>query len=83
MDNLNEIRVQIELHSVEGIRQCFSQGISSNDNFREEPLIYELTSEYTRTPRFKDCVKAFVDYGLIFEDKIYTPKNVPCKYLNS
>ncbi|MCW3088959.1 MAG: hypothetical protein JWP81_28 [Ferruginibacter sp.] len=62
--------VQIELHSVEGIRKCFSKGVNPNDLFNGEPLIYELTSEYTRTPRFKDCVKAFVEYGLHFEDKI-------------
>lgn len=24
---------------------------------------------YTRTPRFKDCVKVFNDHGLVFEDK--------------
>ena len=33
------------------------------------PLIYELTSEYTRSPRFRECVRAFVDHGLKFEDK--------------
>lgn len=70
MDNLNDLIIQIELHSVEGIRQCFSHGVSPNDHFRNEPLIYELISEYTRTPRFKDCVKVFVDYGLEFDDKI-------------
>ena len=59
----------IEEHSVEGIRECFANGVSPNDNFRDEPLIFELTSEYTRTPQFKDCVKAFVDHGLIFQDK--------------
>src|SRR5688572_5976890 len=69
MGDLNELLIQIELHSVEGIAKCFSHGISPNDYFRNEPLIYELTSEYTRTPRFKDCVKAFVDYGLKFDDK--------------
>lgn len=69
MDYLNEIILQIELHSVEGIRECFSQGVNPNDHFRNEPLIFELISEYTRTSRFKDCMKAFVDYGLKFEDK--------------
>ena len=69
MGNLNEFVIQIELHSVEGIIECFSHGVNPNDYFREEPLIYELTSEYTRTPRFKHCVKAFVDYGLKFDDK--------------
>jgi hypothetical protein len=70
MDYLREIVEQIELHSVEGIRNCFQNGISPNELFRNEPLIYELTSEYTRSPRFKDCVRLFVDYGLKFDDKV-------------
>jgi hypothetical protein len=69
MDYLHKLIVQIELHAVDGIKECFSHGVSPNDYFRGEPLIYELTSEYLRTPRFKDCVQAFVDYGLEFEDK--------------
>ncbi len=64
MDYLNELVYQIELHDVEGIRDSFGHGVNPNDLFKGEPLIYELTSEYTRTPRFKDCVKLFVDFGL-------------------
>jgi hypothetical protein len=70
MDYLQKLITQIELHSVEGIKECFSNGVNPNDHFRGEPLIYELTSEYTRTSRFKDCVKAFVDAGLYLADKI-------------
>src|SRR5215204_6279277 len=70
MDYLKELVNQIELHSVEGIKKCFSNGISPNDLFKGEPLIYELTSEYTRTARFKDCVKTFVEHGLIFNDRV-------------
>lgn len=70
MNYLQEIVYQIELHSPEGIRECFLNGVSPNDYFKGVPLIYELTSEYTRSKRFKDCVKAFVDNGLEFEDKI-------------
>lgn len=70
MDHLKKIIQDIETHSVEGIKECFAQGIDPNDDFRGEPLIYELTSEYTRGPRFKECVKAFVDHGLVFEDKM-------------
>lgn len=70
MDYLHELIIKIELHSVEGIKECFANGINPNDHFRGEPLLYELTSEYTRSPRFKDCVKAFVDHGLEFDDKI-------------
>ena len=69
MDYLQDIITQIELHSVEGIRRCFENGVSPNQSYNDRPLLEELTSEYTRTSRFKDCVKAFVDYGLELEDK--------------
>ena len=69
MNYLGKIIEEIELHNVEGIIECFSNGIDPNDHYNSEPLIYELTSEYTRSPRFKDCVKAFVDHGLRFDDK--------------
>ncbi|MDX2047505.1 MAG: ankyrin repeat domain-containing protein [Chitinophagaceae bacterium] len=70
MDYLKKIINDIEEHAVEGISECFANGISPNDYYNGEPLIYELTSEYTRTPKFKDCVKAFTDNGLIFDDKL-------------
>lgn len=70
MDYLNKIIGDIELHNVEGIKTCFENGISPNELYNNQPLIYELISEYTRTPRFKDCVKLFIDYGLVFDDQI-------------
>ncbi len=70
MDILEELIGQIEIHSVEGIRECFSQGIDPNSHFKGEPLINELTSEYARTPRFRECVRVFVDYGLHLEDEV-------------
>lgn len=70
MDYLKKIIEDIETHSVEGIRECFSNGVDPNRHFRDEPLIFELTSEYTRSARFKECVKIFVDHGLNFGDKI-------------
>ena len=69
MDYLEKLIVDIELHSVDGIRTCFQNGISPNALFRGEPLINELISEYTRSPRFKDCVRAFVDFGLLMDDR--------------
>ncbi|HOZ84785.1 MAG TPA: hypothetical protein PK191_04800 [Niabella sp.] len=63
-----DIITQIELHNVDGIRQCFEKGVHPNDLFNGLPLMDELISEYLRSPRFKDCVKVFVDYGLHFED---------------
>ena len=69
MNYLEKIIGDIETHSVQGIKTCFENGVSPNDDLNDEPLIYELTSEYTRSPEFKNCVKVFVDHGLIFEDK--------------
>jgi len=70
MDYLQKIIGDIEVHSVEGMRECFLNGVSPNQLYRGEPLIYELTSEYLRGPNFKECVKAFVDHGLDFDDKV-------------
>ena len=70
MNYFEKIIGDIEEHSVEGIIECFNHGVNPNDHFKNEPLIYELTSEYLRSSRFKNCVKAFVDHGLIFEDKL-------------
>jgi hypothetical protein len=69
MDYLQQLIIDIELHSVEGIKACFENGVSPNDYFNNRPLIYELINEYPRGPKFKECVKVFVDYGLNFEDK--------------
>jgi len=69
MNYLQKIIEDIETHSVEGIKECFANGIDPNMYYKGEPLIYELTSEYARGPRFKECVKAFVNHGLIFEDR--------------
>ncbi|HEY6503546.1 MAG TPA: ankyrin repeat domain-containing protein [Chitinophagaceae bacterium] len=70
MNYLHKIIEQIELHDVEGIEDCFRHGVGPNDLYNNEPLLYELTSEYTRSPRFKDCVKAFVDHELKFDDEV-------------
>ncbi len=70
MNYLEKIIGDIEEHSVSGIRECFSNGVSANDCHNGQPLIYELISEYMRSAAFKDCVQAFVDYGLQFDDRI-------------
>jgi len=65
MAGLRDIAIQIELHSVEDIKRCFSEGIRSNGIIQCVPLIYELTSEYSRSPEFKECVRAFIDFALM------------------
>ncbi len=51
MDYLKKLIGEIEIHSVEGIIECFENGVNPNDYFNGEPLIYELTSEYLRSDK--------------------------------
>jgi hypothetical protein len=70
MSDYNQILYDIEVHSVEGIRSYFEQGGNPNDILPDGmPLFTMMVEMYTRTPRFKDCVQAFIDNGLDFEDK--------------
>ncbi|HTK18108.1 MAG TPA: ankyrin repeat domain-containing protein [Mucilaginibacter sp.] len=59
----------IEVHSVEGIRRYFDQGGNPNEVHDEVPLFTTMVEMYFRSPRFKDCVRVFIDRGLEFEDK--------------
>ncbi len=70
MDHLKKISIAFELHSVEGLVTCFENGADPNALVHEKPLIYELINMYTRGPRFKRCIQAFVDYGLVFDDEV-------------
>ncbi len=69
MDALQKIIIAFELHDAAGIREGFRRGVDPNMVHRGKPLIYELINMYTRGPEFKSCVKAFVDFGLVFEDQ--------------
>jgi hypothetical protein len=69
LDWLNKIIGEIEIHSVEGIRLCFNNGVSPNDFYNDKPLIYEMITEYSRGPSFSQCIRVFIDHGLEFEDK--------------
>lgn len=67
---LEKIIIDIELQSIEGIKECFEKGISPNTDFKNRPLIYEVISGYPRGEGFKNSIKVFVDYGLIFDDEV-------------
>lgn len=67
---LDEMAVQIELHSVEGIKNCFSRGIHPDDLYHGKPLLEELTSEYTRSPFFSACIRVFIECGLTIQDAL-------------
>jgi hypothetical protein len=70
MDYLQKIITNFELHSIEGIKECFKNGVDPNEIVNGKPLIYELINMYTRGPLFKNCIAVFADNGLKFEDKI-------------
>ncbi len=70
MASIDDFVTYIELHDVMSIQNSFKNGLDPNSLFRGEPLLFELTSEYTRSPRFTSCVKAFVDAGLALEDSL-------------
>ena len=70
MDYLQKIIIDFEIHSVDGIKECFENGIDPNLIHNGKPLIYEMINMYARGPLFKKCIKVFVDYGLEFDDKV-------------
>lgn len=70
MERLEKIVYHIELHDIDGIKNCFSEGVDPNTSYEGKSLFELLTSMYTRTPRFRDCVQLFVDYGLEFENQL-------------
>ncbi|MEO7905718.1 MAG: ankyrin repeat domain-containing protein [Saprospiraceae bacterium] len=69
MDYLQKIVGDFEIHSAEGIKECFENGVDPNLLLKGKPLIYELINMYLRGPLFKTCIKTFVDFGLKFDDK--------------
>lgn len=70
MDYLHKIITAFELHAVEDIHDCFENGVDPNQIVKGKPLVYELINMYSRGPAFKKCIRAFVDHGLDFEEKV-------------
>jgi len=69
MPDYNQILGDIEIHSVDGIKSYFEEGGDPNEVHDGMPLFTTMVEMYTRTPRFKDCVKAFINAGLKFKDQ--------------
>jgi len=69
MGQYDQILYDIELHNVAGIKHYFDDGGNPNDDINGEPLFNTMVEMYTRTPRFKDCIRAFIDAGLQFENE--------------
>ena len=69
MPDYTQLLYDIEVHSAEGIKKYFEQGGNPNEIHDGIPLFTSMVEMYTRTPRFKICVQAFIDAGLEFEDQ--------------
>jgi hypothetical protein len=69
MPDYKQILYSIELHSVEGIQNYFKEGGEPNEVHDGIPLFTTMVEMYTRSPRFKECVRAFAEAGLIFENQ--------------
>ena len=61
MPDYTQMLYDIEVHSVAGIRNYFAQGGSPNEVHNGEPLFTTMVEMYFRSPRFKDCVREFID----------------------
>lgn len=64
-----DLSIAIELHDVSGIKAILASGVE-DPNPNGNPLLWLLIGEYTRSPRFKDCVRAFLDAGFLGDDPI-------------
>lgn len=69
MPDYNQILYSIEVHSVEGIQQYFREGGHPNEIHDGVPLFTTMVEMYSRSAQFKDCVQAFINAGLEFEDE--------------
>ncbi len=65
-----EILVHFERHDVKGIKHSFKTGTNPNESYNGKPLIYEFIGEYTRSPRFSECLATFVEAGLVFGNQL-------------
>ena len=70
MDYLQKIIGEFEIHSIDGIKECFENGVDPNQTYKGKPLIYEMINMYLRGAKFKSCIKTFVDFGLKFDDQV-------------
>jgi len=69
MPDYNQMLYAIEVHSVGGIRQYFEEGGHPDEVHNGVPLFTTMVEMYMRSPRFKDCIRVFIENGLQFEDK--------------
>ncbi|GAA0881224.1 hypothetical protein GCM10009119_41940 [Algoriphagus jejuensis] len=64
-----DLNTAVELHDMAGIKAILETG-DFQQSKKETPLLWVLIGEYTRSPRFKDCVKVFLEMGHGLEDPV-------------
>jgi ankyrin repeat protein len=69
MPDYNTILYAAETHSVNTIKQYFKDGGSPNEVNDGMPVFTMMVEMYARGPSFKDCVQAFIDAGLEYDDQ--------------
>ena len=69
MDNYQQLLYDIEVHAAEGIKRHFESGGDPNEIHSGVPLFTTMVEMYLRSPRFKECVRVFIEFGLDFTDK--------------
>ncbi len=69
MADYEQILYDIEVHSLQGISRYFDQGGSPNEIHNGVPLFTTMVEMYMRSPRFKQCVQAFIEHGLVYQEK--------------
>jgi len=68
MSNSNNIITAFELHDATAIENYFKTQGNPNEMRKSEPLFNRLADMYSRSAKFKECVRIFIAYGLQFDD---------------
>ncbi|MCJ8210714.1 ankyrin repeat domain-containing protein [Mucilaginibacter sp. RS28] len=68
MPDYQQVLNDIEVHAFEGIKSYFEEGGNPNEVHDGVPLFTTMVEMYLRSPRFKTCVRTFINYGLEFDD---------------
>lgn len=66
--NPRDLHIAIELHDVSGIKELLNSTLDIESLSDGKPLLELLIGEYTRSPRFKECVKVFLESGFGLND---------------
>jgi len=68
MNDLDDLIVGFELHSVDQIRSVLDAGLDARAPIRGKAPIDWLTEMYTRSSAFPDCLRLLLDRGAVLDD---------------